>query len=75
MIRKFLIKKIEEKYNKIINEERGTERVEMIFERSIYICNKDSFKTLELLKILGKLNKFEKDNKAEDPYDFPAMGG
>ena len=71
MIRKFLIKKIEEKYNKIINEERGTERVEMIFERSIYICNKDSFKTLELLKILGK---FEKDNKAEDPYDFPAMG-
>ena len=51
MIRKFLIKKIEEKYNKIINEERGTERVEMIFERSIYICNKDSFKTLELLKI------------------------
>lgn len=74
MIRKFLIKKIEEKYNKIINEERGTERVEMIFERSIYICNKDSFKTLELLKILGKLNKFGKDNKAEDPYDFPAMG-
>ena len=46
----------------------------MIFERSIYICNKNSFKTLELLKILGKLNRFKKDNKSEDPYDFPAMG-
>lgn len=74
MIKKILAEKIEEKYNKIINETRGTERVEMIFERSIYIYNKNSFKTLELLKILGKLNRFKKDNKSEDPYDFPAMG-
>ena len=74
MIKKILAEKIEEKYNKIINETRGTERVQMIFERSIYICNKNSFKTLELLKILGKLSRFKKDNKSEDPYDFPAMG-
>ena len=51
MVKKILVQKIEEKYNKIINETRGTERVEMIFERSIYICNKNSFKVLELLKI------------------------
>ena len=74
MVKKILVLKIEEKYNKIINETRGTARVEMIFERSIYICNKNSFKVLELLKILGKLNRFKKDNKAENPYDFPAMG-
>ena len=46
----------------------------MLFERSIYMSNKNSFKIWELLKILGKLNKIEEDNKVEAPYDFPAMG-
>lgn len=74
MIRKSLDKRIEKKYNEIINEAKGYKKIKMIFERSIYISNKNSFKIWELLKILGKLNKIEEDNKVEDPYDFPAMG-
>ena len=74
MIRKSLDKRIEKKYNEIINEAKGYKKIKMLFERSIYMSNKNSFKIWELLKILGKLNRFKKDNKSEDPYDFPAMG-
>ena len=74
MIRKNLDKKKKKKYNEIINEAKGYKKIKMIFEKSIYMSNKNFFKILELLKILGKLNKIEEDNKVENPYDFPAMG-
>lgn len=74
MIRKSLDKRIEKKYNEIINEAKGYKKIKMLFERSIYMSNKNSFKIWELLKILGKLNKIEEDNKVKNPYDFPAMG-
>ena len=74
MIRKSLDKRIEKKYNEIINEAKEYKKIKILFERSIYMSNKNSFKIWKLLKILGKLNKIEKNNKVKAPYDFPAMG-
>ena len=48
MIRKNLYKRIEKKYNEIINEAKGYKKIKMIFEKSIYTSNKNSFKIWEL---------------------------